>query len=324
MCKWFAVEILMKASILQEEIPLYRPWVRSYMYCMSCFPRLNVVTENISTIVHHFKRVPNVTFHELVYPPYYVTNNTFWKIQLPMMWADNFTTANHILILDVDTPLIMPMRCHHLFDKDEKPIWRSWKWVPPKVMWVGLDDGYFARRGLHSHLSSDQDFMTFFPVVIPRAVLPIARKVISEDTNFCKNCTFDLAFWKHPRPSYGDIIGKTLANLQPSRFRWVHCPQLTDDVLSNECIDFIPVAEHVKHPIQGAHGLNLRHRSHEEAAAYATRLFGFTKRGEIPDGVYHYNIQRSLERKNNTVRKLFRPDIYKRVCGIGKYHPNKN
>ena len=69
---------------------------------MSCFPRLNVVTENILTVKHHFQRVPNVTFHKLVYPAYYTT--TFWKIQLPMMWTDNFTTAKHILILDVDTP----------------------------------------------------------------------------------------------------------------------------------------------------------------------------------------------------------------------------
>ena len=69
----------------------------------------------------HFRDVPNVTFHTIKYPTYYSHHGTFWRMQLPMMWADDYTTAKHILVLDVDTPLVMPMHCHHLFDTDERP-----------------------------------------------------------------------------------------------------------------------------------------------------------------------------------------------------------
>ena len=51
-----------------------------------------------------------------------------------MMWADRFTTAAHAMIFDADTPLALPLRCHHLFDATERPVWRSWRWNHPALV----------------------------------------------------------------------------------------------------------------------------------------------------------------------------------------------
>jgi hypothetical protein len=316
MCRWREAAFLLKASTLDVEEPLFRPWVRAYLHFMPCFPQLNVVSDEVARIRHHFAAVPNVSIHELAYPPCY-TNDTkiFWRIQWPMMWADNFTTARHILVLDVDTPLIMAPRCHHLFDDDERPILRSWRWRSP-LHWARLDDNYFVRRGLF--FPTGYDFMTFFPVVIPRAVLPLARAVMSNDTRHCRRCDFDRAFLAHPKPAYADLIAKTALLLTPGRARWVHCPSVSDDgggaAPTNECIDFVPVAEHTKHPTQGAHTRStVRGKGHAAARVYADRLF--EESVLLPDYVFHYARNRTHAQKKRIGRALAAEDGAARVCG---------
>ena len=116
------MEVLLKASIFRDELALMHEWVLSYLTQMECFPRLHVVSdvpESNASFRGVFRSIPNVTFHALRYP---FAMDTFYAIQWPMMWADNFTTARHILVLDADTPLVLPLRCHHLFDEDELPV----------------------------------------------------------------------------------------------------------------------------------------------------------------------------------------------------------
>ena len=161
MCKWWQVEFLLKASVLPAERMSYKPWARAYAYFMTCFPRLNVVSDDVLKVKAHFDNVPNVSFHQIVYPRYYPSDlnaKVFWRMQLPMMWADNFTTAPHILVLDIDTPLILSLRCHHLFDLNERSVWHTWKW--DHLYWATLNDNYFLRRKMN--IPSGYDFMTFF------------------------------------------------------------------------------------------------------------------------------------------------------------------
>ena len=110
-CKWRDVEILLKAAIFSDERQLLMEWVLSYVRNMDCFPRLHVVSdrpENSSSFRGLLRRVPNVTFHTLAYP---FEMDEFWAMQWPMLWADNFTSARHIMVFDADTPLVLPLRC---------------------------------------------------------------------------------------------------------------------------------------------------------------------------------------------------------------------
>lgn len=322
MCKWWQVEFLLKASVLPAERMSYKPWVRAYAYFMTCFPRLNVVSDDVLKVKAHFDNVPNVSFHQIVYPRYYPSDlnaKVFWRMQLPMMWADNFTTAPHILVLDIDTPLILPLRCHHLFDLNERSVWHTWKWDHP-LHWATLNDNYFLRRKMN--IPSGYDFMTFFPVVIPREILPIARAVMVNDSRHCRHCDFDRAFLSHPKPSYADMIGKTLAFLKPTLIHWVHCSQPSNASWSEECIDFVPAAEHTKHPTQAIHTQsNVLHFDYSKAVAYANRLFQATKgltehRYNLPDYVFHYVKNRTLNEKSEIIRRLISEDSPTRVCGV--------
>ena len=54
MCRWREVAFLLKASTLDVEEPLFRPWVRAYLHFMPCFPQLNVVSDEVARIRHHF------------------------------------------------------------------------------------------------------------------------------------------------------------------------------------------------------------------------------------------------------------------------------
>ena len=313
MCKWDATEILLKASVMDAERVLYPVWVSAYLAYMTCFPRLNVVSDRVHAVRHHFRSVPNVTFHASSMPEYYT--DSFWRIQWPMMRADRFTTAPFILILDVDTPLVSTMRCHHLFDDRERAVWRSWKWVPRIVRWIGLDDAMFRRYGVENSPAFGHDFMNFFPVVVPRSILAVARDVVIRGSESCRNCSFDEAFWKHPRPSYGDILGKSLVILRPSLVHWIHCERL-ETTLPNACIDFVPIAEHVKHPLQGGHRGG-KHISHAKAAVYASRLREDMRNATyIPEYLYHYKKNRTEGERKSIEDAFFSDDRPRRTCGV--------
>lgn len=319
MCKWWRVEFLLKASALELERPLFAKWTRAYVHFMSCFPRLHVVSDDITKILNsnYFVDVPNVTFHQMEYPPCFPADynqKTYWRIQLPMMWADKFTTAAHIAIFDVDTPLVLPLRCHHLFNSEERPVWRSWHWEKP-LHWSTLNDNYFLRK--HVKISTGHDFMTFFPVTIPRDILPIARQLMMNDTRHCMKCEFSCAFLKHPKPAYADILGKTLAFLRPSWFQWIIC-----DNSSIQCVDFVPATEHLKHPHQNAYQrTGVIHNSHNKANNYANQLFRDTapltanRSHPIPDYLFHYAKNRTLNERKEILYRLTDEDEPARLCG---------
>ena len=207
-CEWDQTEIVLKASIEDRDQPLAAEWVQAYLGAMGCFPRLHVLADSLSTAVAStFERVPNRTFHVLEYPApmraagvgtpgrkqplVHGLPASYYSIQWPLMWADNWTRAEHILVLDTDTWPVLPLRCHHLFDTEERPIWHTWQWPKPPA-WTAHVNAMLPRSA-----QSPRDFMTFFPVVIPRKVLPTARAIVAR----AHGVHFDAAWLKikiHP------------------------------------------------------------------------------------------------------------------------------
>ena len=399
-CKWDDVEVLLKASIYRDELDMLQVWVLSWLDAMDeCFPRLHVVSdvpEHNASFRGVFRSLPNVTFHTLRYP---FAMETFYSIQWPMVWADNFTTARHVLILDADTPLVLPLRCHHLFDAEELPVWRSWA---TGLRWTWVSDEIFARLadlGAPSRLSGSEqaapksqglqrahrqakervqsllrrprpadslrvlnvpgklrtlprDFMSFFPVVIPRAVLRPLRELLGaacaagllddartshadgaeafagmqrgRDLRKAGACAdFDRVWLAIGRPSYADLLGRVAMLLRPApAIRALHCPPLARMPGYESCEHFVPVAEHLKHPHQRPTvGGMLRHMPHRAAAAaygasLRERAVAFARgQAPIPPELFYYPRNRSSAVLESVAARRLRPDSPRRVCG---------
>lgn len=199
-CIWDDTAVLLKASVYSDERALIMGWVLAWLRgvraARTCHPRLHVVSdlpEEVSAFRGLLRRVPNVSFHTLR-PPFEM--DPFYAIQWPMVWADNWTSARHVLVLDTDSPPVLPLRCRALFDANERPFWRSWH--SKGLRWVSTSDGLFdglgraaaapsaapalrrfrLLRGNATAAGRGLDFMTFFPVVVPTALLPLLRKAV--------------------------------------------------------------------------------------------------------------------------------------------------
>jgi len=191
-CKWDHTEVILLAGSFLDKRPLIKEWILSWVKFMECFPALHVVSnapEQEEDFRGLFQAVPNVTLHTLQYP---FPMETSYAVQWPLMWADNFTTARHVLILGANSPLIRPTRCHQLFNEHGVPVWHSVRSTGP---WVECTDalvqGVIRFRSAHSQTVPEVglrrlawrggvDLVKFFPVVIPRAALPATRQLISE------------------------------------------------------------------------------------------------------------------------------------------------
>lgn len=360
-CMWDASEVLLKASTEARDQSLAALWVRGYLRSMICFPRLNVVSDNISAVSHHFAAVPNVSFHTLHWPQpmrdaglgqssegvsavkrIHGLPATYFAIQWPMMWADNFTVARHVLVLDTDTLPVLPLRCHHLFDDDDRPLWRTWSW-PEQPAWLvhvnavlnhllNTNETRAAAQWARARLAPNADFMTFFPVVIPRAVLRLAREAVAR----AYGCHFDCGWLKMINPSYGDLLGKAAALRRPGTIRVVHCPavgrmkelipagEFNRQGESNACLDTVAVVEHLKHPTRDCHTGHCHHLPRAQAVRYGTKLLTQTAaflRGDgqpLPSELYHYQANRSAALRRAVESRLVQPDAPGRVCGLSQ------
>jgi len=338
-CRWDQTEILLKASIEDRDQPLAVEWVQAYLDAMGCFPRLHVLADSLSvTVANTFERVPNSTFHVLEYPAQMRAAGigrpgrkqplihglpaSYYSIQWPFMWADNWTRAEHVLILDTDTWPVLPLRCHHLFDAEERPIWHTWHWPKPPA-WTKHVNAMLPRLA-----QSPRDFMTFFPVVIPRKVLPTARAVVER----AHGVHFDAAWLKIENPSYADILGKVAVSSHPDALRVVHCPALgrinqpipkrllRDQQSNDSCLDVVSVVEHLKHPQRDCHTGTCHHLSRAFAVQYGRQLrrhaAQFAKgRGPLPWQLFHYQFNRSEAKLRRIGDRLLMADTPGRVCG---------
>ena len=144
---WDATEVMLKAGLDKKEDPMLHKWVQGYKVAFgwaSCFPRLHVITYEhaIARVRKLFEGVPNVTGRPNNFAP--PINAKYYMIQWHAVWADNFTSAPFVLIFDVDSVPVMPLRCHHLFDNEGRIVWRTWQWNHPP-MWVHPCTSVFHR-----------------------------------------------------------------------------------------------------------------------------------------------------------------------------------
>ena len=350
-CIWDETELLLKASTEHRDQSLAGIWVRGYVRNMVCFPRLHIVSDNISIVARRFEKVPNVSFHQLQWPQsmlnaglghsIYSTQGAkrihglpavYFAIQWPMMWADNFTSARHVLIFDTDTLPVLPLRCHHLFEDDERPIWHTWAWPKPPA-WLSHVNAVFARdkgakNPIEANLAPHADFMTFFPVVIPRAVLKPAREALAR----AYGCHFDEAWIRMKNPSYGDLLGKAAALLVPDSIKVVHCPAVgrikelipqheLEPQTGNECRDLITVVEHLKHPFRDCHTGHCHHLARQSASHYGSKLLeqsaAFQRgNGAFPNELYHYQSNRTESHRFRLETQVMSDDAEGRLCGM--------
>ena len=193
---WDAVEIILKASLRPNEDGLLGAWVRGYRFAMTCFPRLHVITEerSLRKAATAFAGVPNVTFraNELAPAILRSTNrsNSYFIIQWHIVWADNFTSAPYIMFFDVDATPILPFRCQHFFDDQDRVLLHAWHrpekdgthWTRPTsnvFLKAQAQHGEVFKRNFTTYMQ-DLDFMNFWPIMAPRSILPTLRRLVSQ------------------------------------------------------------------------------------------------------------------------------------------------
>lgn len=265
-CRWDATEVLLKASLQSKEDSLLSAWVRGYEFSFApCYPRLHVIADNSSlTRAKHlfFRSTPNVSFHANNFAPTVEKAGKYWWIQWHILWADNFTTAEYVFFFDVDATPVLPLRCQHLFDDDERLRIHAFRYDGNGTHWVmddsrvftaaaasgavgrsaGLDGGEttrILRRKSFSETMAHLDFMTYWPIVAPRWVLSHLRALVTvfhrPAANGGARC-FDEAFVGPGTYSHADLLGKSLMLLFPDRVRLTLCPSVHNrsahDILS--------------------------------------------------------------------------------------------
>ncbi len=357
-CAWDATETILKASVQAKEDSVLAAWARGYRQAFSCFPRLHVITERVSfaRARHHLHGIPNVTYRNNDFAPVIAASTTtnagsYIIIQWHLMWADNFTTAPYIFFFDVDAVPILPLRCHNFFDDEERLLLHAWKYSRastqhPPAHWVDPDSGVLRaaqQRGERfaqpfSTAMADLDFMTFWPIIAPRWVLPQMRRLV---THASSHSYFDAAIVELFHGSHSDLIGKTAMVLFPERIALRVCPNIfnrsvhevmmelsalygrhakRDDLV---CQDRIFPVEHVKHPLQGLHSPDsgVRYKPNFKAAEYAHELLNQShlfQQGlaDVPHRLFAYDFRhRNASDRGKLSAALLREDRAGRVCG---------
>lgn len=361
----------MKASLDKKEHAMLRVWRQGYQRAFSCFPRLHLITyaKRQADAERMFHGVPNVTVRRNDFPPLIERAGRYFLIQWHLVWADNFTTAPHILFFDVDAVPILPFHCHQFFDSQERAIWHSWLWRHQSP-WVQPCTRVFCRahamgetfeRDLSAlfpgsgrqgvTLSSDGngvgmcgasanatrssntsmsrslsaptiDFMTTFPLVVPRRVLPEMRRLVS----LVEGTYFDAAFVKLRFPSHGDLIGKTLLLQFPDLINFTHCPNPTRAHQElggepNRCRLRISPVEHIRHPLQDCHAARCKYLSAGPAAQYGSDLLNRSRYyaeglEPLPPVNLHQYSGLTMQEHELAARGLLTADETGHVCGV--------
>lgn len=329
---WDETEAVLKSAFTRKEEHMLKVWVDGWMQ-MICFPRLHIITENQKGVslrgmgrAHElFGSVPNVTFHSNDLPALFKrqkpSKRDYLTKQWHLMWADNYTTARFIIFFDSDSIPMVPLRCHHLFDPQERPLWHAWIKVPSSP-WTKECSAVFVdlhrerRLALRRSMSLAQwelfrwtDFSTYFPMVVPRPLLRATRELLEQ----AFGTYFDDAFVSRMQwPSHFDLLGKTAALLHPEQINVTLCPQVearrnrssvlhqlaqglgAESGLPFRCLRRVGAVEHVRHPNRGCNEARCRYLgANLGAGAYAEKLLNSSKafvRGnaELPVQLFYY------------------------------------
>lgn len=268
-CAWDSVEVAVKASLNQYENSLVDDFIEGYLGALECFPRLHVITGNETAARALFAGVPNVSVHANRFPPtIHPSGECQWaKVcgwrreiaakQWHVMWLDNFTKAPHVLYFDIDAIPILPWRCHHFFDQRNRAYWWSRIWYNQGFSWINVtahvidhalanqDSATVLPRALLNMAAEERqrrsrvweelrerDMITLYPLVIPRTILPLARKLVT--AAYPKATCFDEAWIQSYFPSHGDLLGKAAAVFMPESVQMISCAHGTLHYLNHD------------------------------------------------------------------------------------------
>ena len=347
-CRWDATEAILKASLHPKEDDVLAAWARGYRQAFECFPRLHAITDKaaLPKAARYLANIPNVSLRENDLPPVVERGGTYLIIQWHILTADTFTTAPYVMFFDVDAIPVLPLRCRHLFDEQERLQFFAFDYTASaaeSTSWVGTDSEVFTgaqERGETFPQRFTQqmfglDFMTIWPIVAPRQVLPHVRRLVTAAYNATN---FADAWARMGRGGHSDLIAKAAITLLPERVRWHVCPSLHNrsmgealaqlaqtygrrTVRSDEfaCFDRLNPVEHVKHPLQGLHWpQHVRFMPNFKAAAYAHELLNATRRGEVPRFLWQYAERAHRnESANAALIDWTQQEQPGRICGVG-------
>ena len=168
-----------------------------------------------------------------------------------------------------------------------------------------------------------KDFAAFFPMVIPRAVMPTVRRLVMLAQNASY---FDAAWAQMRKPSHLDLIGKTLALVLPHLAHVVHCSQHATghDGAPSPCRDKVFNTEHAQHPIAGAHDPSLqRTYTREKAARYVQGPLAASRKWQdgtapLPRELFLYQMHRNASAVRAVEDVLFplQPQRSGMLCGV--------
>lgn len=360
-CEWHAVEALLKCAFSDKEQSLATAWVRGWLQTMPCFPRLHVITDREDDARKHFATVPNVSIRANQLAPVIANASSpsgplagphFFIAQWHILWADNFTSAPYLLFYDVDAVPVLPMRCQHLFDDQERIIYRSWS--TRSMPWVQPDSDVFTNAANQPPLSSllargglphglyDKDFMTTWPVVAPRDVLASLRSIV---LGVLGGGCFDEALVRLLWFTHADLIAKAALTVMPRRVRHVHCPHLPHNATPGEaskaihtllhsadvdggegdyaCVRYVAQTEHTRHALRNCHTTCTAFKPYFQAATYAHELLNESNlfehhQGSIPPRLFHYAPHNRPPAELQRLRAFLLRRDTGRICGVGR------
>lgn len=317
MCEWDASAFVLKASLLSSEDVLLRDWIAGYLGAFTCYPSLLVITDSkqMPKASRMFDGVPNVTIQANRFPPVVKHTNMQTFMQWPTLSLDLRLppAAAHIFYWDVDATPVLPAQCHHFFDATQRPFWYSRAWPMPSP-WVRASSAVIE-AGLKANASfgslpevrrrwerlKQRDFVTLYPIVIPRQTLSMAREMVSlaygrgvpidgyvaRDGKGRTGTRFDHAWAKCGGTcSHIDIVAKVAAVFAPETVHAVPCaaasgaaadPESAGATKPDPCADLVFGSEHVRHPVRNiwdgneyelerGNAFHVPSRAHEHAA----------------------------------------------------------
>lgn len=304
---------------------------------LSCFPRLHVITAEAShpRARSHFAGVPNVTFRDNAFPPI-IANVTYLLIQIHILWADNFTSAPYLMYFDTDAVPVLPLRCQHIFDDEERLLLHPWARPGNITSWVLPDSEVFlhaqSRWGEQLRVDftpqlQENDYMSFWPIVAPRALLPTVRRLLSREYG----TYFDAAFAERTH-GHADLIRKAALLLHPHAVSHEQCAPVGSPYATPHgdaawppsafaCARWVSAVEHVRHPMQGCHTSCANYKNYAQSAQYAHELLNqsaafVTGEGPVPHKLWHYRHAHLTSEQHEATRAFLLREDAGRVCGL--------
>lgn len=262
---------LLTLDYLWKSIDLFVPCYRRLVVTSDTAEDLLAVA---TTVPSH---LPNVVLLLESYPPAVASLPMFDKSQWGNWWADNYTDAEYVLFLDSDSLFSLPVTCSALFEPATgRPYWFYWPHAP---RFSAATNRILRGSGLlPTGKASKGNFMAYFPIVVRREWLALARRVATDAVAGARS--FDEAFASLVRADPASLsqfhaIGNIVAHYAPQQVALAACPpQKTSDDVPEPCRT---------HPFAGLHVAYPHQTVTQDGSAWRIETWNAAKYGKFGD-----------------------------------------